>query len=190
MSRHQSVRNIPKETGRAVARGGAVQCPAAGAEDGQRGFGPRDGDIAEAPVLLHFFRIEQALHAGKNPVLEAGKEHAGKFQALGRVHGHQHDRVGAGVVVVHIGHQGILLEEARQVGKIRAAVLFVIEDGRSQFMQVVHPGGTLVPGGMPHIQIAGHLQHGLIEQMDGDVGIGVHLPQAVHHLDKRGDFGG
>ena len=53
----------------------------------------RDRDVGEAPLFLQAVFLHRALLVREQPLFEPGQEHAVELEPLGRVHGHQLQRV-------------------------------------------------------------------------------------------------
>ena len=98
-------------------------------------------DVAQAALLLHFIRLADAAQAGENALLAADDEHRRKLQALGRVHGHERDAVHGLVVVIEVGIERDLVEEARERGVI--GLLGEGNDVRLELLHVLDAGGVL-----------------------------------------------
>src|SRR5690348_15443159 len=71
----------------------------------------RDRDVHEAPLLLDAAVLEHAVLVREETLLEPGDEHAGELEALGRVHGHQLQRVLAGGGLALAGLEARMREE-------------------------------------------------------------------------------
>ena len=157
---HKVFRNILQKTGNPVAGGRSIDHTAVGVQKIQLFLGTGNRHIAQPALLLHLIRLIDGLHARKEAVFKPGQKYHRKFQPLGCMHRHHNHAVRRGIVIVHIGHQGSLFEKTGQIREIAVAVFFVILNGGSQFIQIIHPGGFRLSGGLPHGKIPGILQHG------------------------------
>ena len=98
--------------------------------------------------------VERAL-VREQAFLPAGQEHGVEFQALGRVQGHDVDRVGLGALLV-VHHQRDVLEKTLQVLELL--------HGAHQLFEVFQAAGGV--GGavlLPHLGVAALVEHDLGE---------------------------
>ena len=165
------------KAGGQIGVGAAVQHPLGGAGDVELFPGAGDGHIAQPPFLLHLLRIADGHGAGEQPLLRADDEDYGKFQALGRMHRHQHGGVGIPVIRVHIRIQRHFVQEAVQVS---ARGLHILDDAGFQLADVLDPGQVFVAAlCLQRGQISGALQQFIVKLVKRH--LGDQRLQAVDH---------
>ena len=114
-----------------------------GAGDEQPLLGTGDAHIAQTAFLLHAFFIHQAAGRREDPLLQAGHEHIGEFQALGAMQDHQGDIAAARVFrLIQVGNEGHILQIVLQRRVFGG--LAVLLHSAEEFLDILHPGTGLV----------------------------------------------
>ncbi len=147
--------------------------------------GAGDADIGQAPFFLEAGEagfIEGAL-VGKQTLFPAGEKDGVEFEALGRVQGHDRNRIAA--------FAGIAVHDQRDVFEETAKV-FELFHGADEFFQVFQPSGGV--GGfvvLPHGGVAGFIENlfGQFVMGDGAQAVGPIVDLADQLAEGRALFG-
>ena len=79
---HALLGDFLQETGWQGCCGPPVDHALPGIGDGQRLLGPGNGNIAQPPFFLHFFRIADGPHSREQAIFKTYQEHVWEFQSL------------------------------------------------------------------------------------------------------------
>ena len=107
-------RDLVQKAGGPVGAGAPEQHPLPGTGEVQPLLGACHGHIAQPPLLLHLILLADGPDAGEDTLLGSYHKDHRELQPLGGVHGHHHHAVLVRIVVVQVGIQGDLVQEARQ----------------------------------------------------------------------------
>ena len=122
--------------------------------------GPRDRDVHQAAFLLEPVVLVQAVLVREQAFLEAADEHRVKLEALGRVHGHELQRVFARSGLVFTGLERRMRQERGECGErivriggpaaLGSRIVDLLDDegrgGIDQFVEVLEPLRALLLG--------------------------------------------